>query len=74
MTETPRMTVDDMDAAIEWLRVNEGDGGERESCERVASWLATEQSRRIERNGIRKIAREHGVPEKRARQAWKAIR
>lgn len=34
-----RPTVEDMELAAEWLRSNEGDNGESETCSRVATWL-----------------------------------
>lgn len=34
-----RPSEDDMDVAAQWLRINEGELGEMESCQRVAEWL-----------------------------------
>ena len=28
-----------LDTAIEWLRLNEGTGGEKEACHEVADWI-----------------------------------
>lgn len=34
-----RPSLEDMSLAAEWLRANEGDSGESDSCMRVATWL-----------------------------------
>lgn len=60
-TKRERMTREDIDTAIAWLEVNEGEQGEAESCRRVADWLRAESDRRDTENMIRQAAREHGV-------------
>jgi hypothetical protein len=61
--------MEDLLEAAEWLRCNEGPDGEMELCERVADWLDREIERRIERNAVRKIARETGARSSQARTA-----
>lgn len=51
-------TAEQMTAAAEWLRINEGEEGEAEACEAVADWL----DQQAEAKTLRLIAREHGVP------------
>lgn len=51
-------TQEQIDTAVLWLGINEGDGRERESCEAVALWLAEE----IRDRYIRSAARSAGLP------------
>jgi hypothetical protein len=67
-----RPSNDDLLTAAEWLDVNEGDDGEKESCHATAVWLRSLVDKSDETNAIKKIAKEAGVPISRARQAWKA--
>lgn len=60
-TKRERVTSEDLDTAIAWLEVNEGDQGEAESCRRVAAWLRAEMERRDLDNMIRQAARERGI-------------
>jgi hypothetical protein len=41
-----RVTIEDLDVAAEWLDINDGDNGEKESCRAVAAWLRKEVERR----------------------------
>ena len=34
-----RPSIEDIDEAADWLEVCQGEGGEREACSRVATWL-----------------------------------
>lgn len=56
-----RVSSDDIDTAIEWLRVNEGADGEAEACQRVAALLEAELKRRIADAGVRAAAKALGV-------------
>lgn len=50
-----RPCLEDLEMAAEWLRCNEGDGGESESCSRVATWLDTYARESAERAAARKV-------------------
>jgi hypothetical protein len=52
-----RVSIEDLEVACEWLWVNEGEAGERESCQRVHDWIKTE----IEDREIRMVARATGM-------------
>lgn len=41
------VSIDDLDVAIEWLEINDGEGGEADSCRRVAAFLKAEIKKRI---------------------------
>ena len=56
MTKKPSEA--DFELAACWLRINDGDNGESEACNRVAEWL--DERRRASR--IREAAREAGIP------------
>lgn len=51
-------TPDQMRLAAEWLRENEGEGEERESCQAVAAWL----KHQADASDLRQACREAGVP------------
>jgi hypothetical protein len=48
---------EDLDVAAQWLRVNEGENGEAESCRRVARWL----EKLVRDADERRVAKEGGV-------------
>lgn len=48
---------DALNAAITWLRLNEGGDGEAEYCAAVADWIEHEERERM----LRSVARETGV-------------
>jgi len=51
----PRPCIEDLELAIEWLRYNEGDNGEKETCSRVATWLETYARNSAERVAAKKV-------------------
>lgn len=64
-----RVSVDDLEAAIEWLTDGyEGDDEVKKSLERVANFLHHEVSKREVNKGARKLAKETGLKESKARQ------
>lgn len=48
----------EIDTAIAWLRLNNGDMGEAERCAAVADWIEHEERERF----IRRAARDAGLP------------
>lgn len=53
----PRLTFpskEQIDIALLWLRVNEGDGEEAAACEAVAAWIEAMEVERFLRNEARK--------------------
>lgn len=64
-----RVTVYDLDYAVEWLRVNEGPDEERTACHMVAEWLEVEISRRADAAAARFVAKQAGVSVPQARAA-----
>jgi hypothetical protein len=55
------LSLDDLELAIEWLRLNEGEAGEAEACSRAADFLERELKRR-ERDAVaRSYAKEKGL-------------
>lgn len=66
---------EDFLTAAEWLDVNEGDDGEKESCHRVAEWLrdavAKSDKRKADDSVIRQLAQKTGASTKDARAFWK---
>lgn len=70
MVQAPstRVSADDLDVAIAWLEVNEGEAGEAESCHRVAAWLRAEIDRRQLETALRQFAREQHLTPAQVRQ------
>ena len=68
------MKTSDIEVAIGWLDVNEGDNGEAAACRRVADYLHSLFERRLEDRAIRAVARQAGVPLQDARRALKRVR
>jgi|GEM_PF-2718621 len=50
--------------ALDWLRCNEGTGGEAEACREVADWIAAT----VDDANLRNAARRAGVPLSRLRR------
>lgn len=55
---TARM--DDLQIAAAWLECNEGDSGESDACQRVATYLRAELARR-EGAQLKRLAKRHGT-------------
>lgn len=60
MSKAP--TIEQLDIAAQWLRVNEGDNGEAEACRIVAERLEREIASREDSAAIREAARQLGLP------------
>lgn len=61
-----RPSTDELETAIMWLETNDGvEGGEADSCKRVARWLIHQERERV----VRAIARRHRAPVARVREA-----
>lgn len=86
-TTAPRVTTDDLLAAIQWLGALEDEGGtpmgahepqeddeDQARLRRVALWIAAEVDRREDARTVRTIARDNGVSITRARAALAAVR
>jgi hypothetical protein len=56
-----RTSDEDLMIAAEWLGVNNGDNGEAESCQRVATMLEKMIKQRHEEAAVRAVAKENGV-------------
>jgi hypothetical protein len=66
-----KISIEDMQLASEWLRANDGDGGEAEAMERVAAWLDEEVKKRELAQGVRAAVAKYGVSPARAREVLK---
>lgn len=66
-----RASIDDLLMAAEWLDVNEGDNGERESCWRVAELLRREAEARGREITVRRVAKQNNTSKKIVREAIK---
>lgn len=67
----PRVSMEDLTIAAEWLSINEGDEGEGESCQRVRAWLIQEIKHRETEAVIRQAAKGSNVPVAFVRKALK---
>lgn len=54
----PNPTPEQLETAIEWLLVNEGDGGESVDCWVVAEWLKKQQKQALAKEAIREAKKE----------------
>ena len=61
----------DLELAAEWLRANEGEGGEAGACHRVAEFLDRLARKRHRENVLRAAARSSGIPIRNARRILK---
>ena len=69
-----RMTIEDLYIAVEWLNVNEGDGGESCSCRRVVAFLMKEINKRNFEKDVADAIKESGLPEKYVRKKMKKVK
>jgi ferric-dicitrate binding protein FerR (iron transport regulator) len=58
MTKRPRISTDDMEAAVQWLLAFEGDPEMGEKLERVAEWLESHVENKLREQAIQKILRD----------------
>jgi hypothetical protein len=64
-----RPTTEQLNVAIAWLRSNEGDGGESESCAVVAEWIEHLEQSAV----LTAAARKGGVSVKALRERLKKV-
>lgn len=70
-----RVTIEQLDAAIAWLRCNEGSQeGEAEACHAVAAMLERECERREFESAARVASKRGGITLKRARALLRSVR
>lgn len=65
-------TSEELEVAIEWLGINEGDEGEREACQAAIKFIRSVLDRRIVEAAIREVAKKSGRPTSDVRKALRA--
>lgn len=69
---TGQVSVDDLNVAVDWLDLNEGEGDESAACRRVAAFLRKEIASRCRSMAISALAKERGVTPAQVRAALRA--
>lgn len=62
------VTIEDLHIAADWLDINNGEAGEKESCQRVREMLLRMIEQREKDIIARKISQKLGISEKQVRQ------
>ena len=65
-TRNPQPSDTQINIALEWLYLNEGENGEFEACKAVAKWIISIQTDAI----LKSSARRHRLPVDAVRKAW----